>query len=240
MEGLPDDVAVEDHAFPLVRSIRVRGPVRWSDPARPELRVLDGVDVDRLPVGMHRPGATDAVAVPAVERRRVVVLHRALVVGAVPVDQPHPVDREASRVELPEQPGDIPRRRAMHHEPAVMRQPVEPPEGDADQTQVAQSDRASGTPRRPAHQIPDRRRERPHARPVRRRRRRRRHGGRRERNEDERQHDQDESTSHPPMMAHRAEERPTVAQDEGGSRSPRPFLRAADCARRNRRLLSPS
>src|SRR5206468_5176646 len=83
MERFPHDVAVEDHALALVGPIRVRRPVRWRAPARPQFGVLDGVDVDRLAVGVHRPRATDAISVPAVERRCVVVLHRTLVVGTI-------------------------------------------------------------------------------------------------------------------------------------------------------------
>src|SRR5207247_1814361 len=68
--------------------IRVHRPVRRGDPAGPQFGILDGVDVDRLAVGVHRPRATDTVAVPTVERRRVVVAHRTLVVGPVAIDQP--------------------------------------------------------------------------------------------------------------------------------------------------------
>src|SRR5439155_26384670 len=81
-------------------------------------------------------------------------------------------------------------------------------------------------------------REGPDARPVERRR----GGDRDRRNQEERQRKEDSDTSNLPMMTHPGWERRYArgTQDEGGSRSPRPFLRAAVFARRKRRLLSPS
>src|SRR6266550_511836 len=181
VERLPHDVAVEDHPLAPVGPIRVHRPVRRGDPAGPQFGILDGVDVDRLAVGVHRPRATHTVAVPTVERRPLVVPHRTLVVGPVAIYQPDPADREASGVELPEQPRDVARDRSMHDEPAVVRLAVEPPERDADDAEVVQPDGAPGPPRRSAHQSADRCRKGSNARAVWRRRGGDRSGG----NEDE-------------------------------------------------------
>ena len=91
-KGGRDDVTGNDHARADIASIGERSAFRRQYQraalAHPDIRVLDGVDVDRIAVGVLRiAGAAGHRA--AVEGRRVVGGHREVVIGPEIIDELH-------------------------------------------------------------------------------------------------------------------------------------------------------
>ena len=112
-----------------------------------EVRVLDRVDVDRQPEGMHRPalrpGPND---VAAVEAGGVVVIERALVLPLVGVDRSHPPDRKALDVEPPENVHDLGDDAGVDHERPTMGGAFEAPVRQPHPPQLRRPDRAALVP----------------------------------------------------------------------------------------------
>jgi hypothetical protein len=93
-----------------------------------EIRVLDGVHVDSLSVGVHRPTPRPRPDdVPAVERGRVVGRERAFVVAVVGVDRPQAADRKTRRVEMREDADERRYRVLVRDERTAVRAAVEAP-----------------------------------------------------------------------------------------------------------------
>src|SRR4051794_36034484 len=72
LERARDDVAGVDHSLGLTRPVGVGPPGRRRDVSTVDVRVLDGVDVDRAAVRVLRPYARTTRNLAAVECRRVV------------------------------------------------------------------------------------------------------------------------------------------------------------------------
>ena len=110
-----------------------------------DVRVLDGVHVDRLAVGVRRPAACRrADGAAAVEAGGVVRGHRGGVAAAVGVDGHHAPDREAHPVEPPEHRGHLAGYAPAHDQSAGVRPTVEPPVRQPHEAQFGGGDRAAG------------------------------------------------------------------------------------------------
>ena len=144
-EGAHDAVAAVQHAPRVAGAVGERRPGRGRDVRSRHVGVLDRVEVDRPPVGVHgpAPGAGDETAV---EGRGVVGRHRAPVVGAVAVDQLHAPDRVPDPVEAPHHREHRLVLGPVDDQPAVMGLAVEAPVAQLEQAQPRVVDRAPRVP----------------------------------------------------------------------------------------------
>jgi hypothetical protein len=136
-----------DEAARVRGAVEVRGPRGGLDRPAGHIRILHGIDVDRAAVGVFGPSARVARAAAAVEGRRVVRLHRSLVVAAVHVDEAHPLDREACLEQLSERRDDVRSDVFVHDELARVYASVETPEAQTKEPQIVETDWTTGSPR---------------------------------------------------------------------------------------------
>ena len=149
-ERAHEHAARDRHPGPVARAVAKRVPGRGYDASPLDVRVLDGVDVDRLAVGVCRPAfrpCRDGVA--AVESGGVVGGGRAGVARAVDGDRAHPADGEARAVEHAEDLPDVARDGAVDDQLAAVRASVEADVRDEEPSELGRPDRAAGVPRRP-------------------------------------------------------------------------------------------
>ena len=163
VEGLHQGAALDGHARPGGRPVEVGHAAAVRRAAARDVRVLDGVDVDRAAVRVLRPARRPGGR-PAVEGRGVVGLDAREVVAAVGLDGPHPPDREARAVEGPERRHDVARGAVVNHQGAAVETAVEADERQAHVAQGGGPDRAARPPHARRHLLPLGRRDRAHHR----------------------------------------------------------------------------
>ena len=138
-------------------------PLVRDDPLTRAVRVLPRVDVDGSPVGVRRESARMPIDPTAVERGRVVGIHRPIVVRSPdtfrpsePVDRVHRPDREATAVEAGQAGDHSSRDRLRNDQLTAMRVSVEAPVADADDPQPGSADRTALMPAAADHLPPQR------------------------------------------------------------------------------------
>ena len=127
---------------------------RWivRHPA-PDIRILERVEVDRVPVGVVRPRARALPArarrrhrVAALERTADIVVLRLIAGRPVHLGEAHVPDREPQRVQLAKDAHQRPRHVLVDDELAHVPPPVEADRRHAEQPELGQRDRAARVP----------------------------------------------------------------------------------------------